>query len=91
MKVPENFKTRIGGNFYAETPNLVVYSDATILRVERDDGGDLHVRLAIYDSSGRRTALVEQHLPENRIEQSDKGKRILNRCFINRWFKLYLY
>ena len=41
MKVPENFKTRIGGNFYAETPNLVVYSDATILRVDRDDGGDL--------------------------------------------------
>ena len=59
MKVPENFKTRFGGNFCAETPNLVVYSDATILRVDRDDGGDLHIRLAIYDSSGRRTALVE--------------------------------
>jgi len=65
MKVPENFKTRIGGNFYAGTPNLVVYSDATILRVERDNGGDLHVRLAIYDSSGRRTALVEDtHLTD---------------------------
>lgn len=59
MKVPENFKTRIGGNFYVDTPNLVVYSDSTILRVERDDSGDLHVMLAIYDSSGRRTALVE--------------------------------
>jgi hypothetical protein len=59
MKVPEHFKTRTGGNFCEDTPNLVVYSDATILRVERDDGGDFSVKLVIYDSSGRRTALLE--------------------------------
>lgn len=44
MKVPKNFKTRIAGNFYENTPNLVVCSGTTILRVQRsEDNGDLEV------------------------------------------------
>lgn len=60
MKVPKNFKTRIGGNFYVNTPNLVVCSGTAILRVERaEPSGELHVKLAIFDSSGRQRALVK--------------------------------
>lgn len=60
MKVPKNFKTRIGGNFYVNTPNLVVCSGTTILRVERkDDDGELHVQLIIFDSSGAQKAVVK--------------------------------
>lgn len=60
MKVPKHFKTRIGGNFYVNTPNLVVCSGTTILRVERsEEDGELRVRLVVFDSSGRQKALVE--------------------------------
>lgn len=60
MQVPKNFKTRIGGNFYVNTPNLVVCSGTTILRVERaEPGGELHVRLVIFDSTGRQSASVK--------------------------------
>lgn len=60
MKVPENFRTRIAGNIYENTPDLVVCNDETILRVERAaDSGRLKVRLAIYDSNGRRKATIE--------------------------------
>lgn len=60
MKVPKNFKTRIGGNFYQNTPNLVVCCGTTLLRLEREEGnGDLLVQLVIFDSSGRRKAVVE--------------------------------
>lgn len=60
MKVPENFRTRIAGNIYENTPDLVVCNDKTILRVERAaDTGRLKVRLAIFDSKGRRKATIE--------------------------------
>ena len=59
MKVPKNFKTRIGGNFYVNTPNLVVCSGTTILRVEREEkDGELHVHLVIFDSGGKQKAVV---------------------------------
>ena len=60
MHVPKNFKTRIGGNFYVNTLNLVVCSGTTILQVERTESdGELHVRLVIFDSSGRERARVK--------------------------------
>jgi hypothetical protein len=59
MQVPENFRTRIAGNIYENTPDLVVCNDTTILRVERADSGSLKVRLAVFDSNGRRKATIE--------------------------------
>lgn len=60
MKVPKDFKARIAGNFYQNTPNLVVCFDEPILRVERDAvTGELLVDLAIFDSSGNEMARVE--------------------------------
>lgn len=60
MKVPEDFKTRIAGNFYENTPNLVVCYDTPIFRLDRDeDSGELLVRLVVFDSAGCRKAVVE--------------------------------
>ena len=60
MQVPKDFKTRIGGNYYVNTPTLVVCSEKTLLRVEREEPeGELCVRLAIYDSRGRQRARVK--------------------------------
>jgi len=60
MKVPKNFKTRIAGNFYSNTPDLVVCDDTTILRVERaQKTGRLKVKLRIFGANGRRRATVE--------------------------------
>lgn len=60
MKVPENFRTRIAGNIYENTPDLLVCDEQTILRVEREArSGRLKVRLAIFDEDGRRKATVE--------------------------------
>lgn len=60
MQLPKNFRTRIAGNIYENTPDLVVCNDTTILRVERAaDSGRLKVHLAIFDSKGRRKATIE--------------------------------
>lgn len=60
MEVPENFKTQIAGNFYVNTPNLIMCGEEPILRVDRDDStGRLQVWMTIYDSAGRRTATIE--------------------------------
>lgn len=59
MKVPKNFKTRIAGNFYENTPDLIVCRDETLLRIDRDDStGELDVEMLVFDSSGRRQALI---------------------------------
>lgn len=60
MEVPENFKTQIAGNFYVNTPNLIVCGDEPILRVCRDDDtGRLSVWMTVYDSAGRQIAKIE--------------------------------
>lgn len=60
MKLPENFKTHIAGNFYVNTPRLIVCGDETILRVDREDSsGDLKVRMKVYDSEGHCAAKIE--------------------------------
>lgn len=60
MEVPENFKTQIAGNFYVNTPNLIVCGEEPILRVGRDNAtGRLQVQMTVYDSAGRRTAKIE--------------------------------
>lgn len=60
MKVPENFKTQIAGNYYRNTPSLIVCGGETILRVDRDESnGRLKVRLKVFDSVGRLAALIE--------------------------------
>lgn len=59
MKVPKNFKTRIAGNFYENTPNIIVCRDERLLRIDRDDAtGQLDVELLVFDSRGRRQALI---------------------------------
>ena len=60
MKVPKDFKTRIAGNFYQDTRNLIVCFDRPILQLERQPRtGELRVTLVIFDSRGREQALIE--------------------------------
>jgi hypothetical protein len=60
MKLPENFKAQIGGNFYTNTPKLIVCRDETLLQVDRDEQtGSLHVWLKVFDANGKRKAVIE--------------------------------
>jgi hypothetical protein len=60
MKLPENFKAQIAGNFYVNTPNLITCGDESILRVDRETStGRLQVWMTVYDSSGRCAARIE--------------------------------
>lgn len=71
MKVPENFTTRLGGNLYRNTPNLIVCKDEPILRVEREPKtGEVQVDLAIFDAKGREKALIEA----NSIARGDEDE-----------------
>lgn len=59
MQVPAQFKVRIGGNVYQDTPDLIVCDDQPILSVARDDdSGELHVDLVVFDDKGRQKAVV---------------------------------
>lgn len=80
MRIPQCFKTQIAGNFYVNTPNLIVCDGEPILRVDRDDStGRLKVRLTVYDSSGRQTAkiadssVVDGPGDDFRIKMTDKN------------------
>jgi len=61
MNVPEKFKTRIGGNIFQDTPNLVVCAETLLLTLERDaSSGRLLIDLTIFDSKGTERARVER-------------------------------
>lgn len=86
MKVPENFKTQIAGNYYVNTPKLIVCGDETILRVDREQStGRLLVWLKVYDSSGNRAAtiegtnVVEGQSEDFRIVMTDKNYLVRER------------
>lgn len=59
MKLRKNFVVRIGGNEYADTPDLLAFQGNPVLTVKRgDESGDLDVRLDVYDERGRERARV---------------------------------
>lgn len=60
MKVPKGFKTRIAGNVFQDTPNLVVCLETPLLILERDPyTGRLLIDLTIFDAKGAEQARVQ--------------------------------
>ena len=60
MKVPEGFKTRIAGNVFQDTPNVVVCLGEPLLTLERDAStGRLLVGFTVFDATGTERARVE--------------------------------
>ena len=52
----------VGGNFFYETPKIVVYRDEPMIWFERDQGGRLQLNLRVLTASG---------LPRARLENND--------------------
>lgn len=65
MKVHDHFVVRLGGRDYCDTPNLVVYRGAPLLRLSRAPDDELEVQAEVFDADGhckakvRGTELVE--------------------------------
>lgn len=58
MKIQKHFVVRLGGNDYADTPNLIVCKGEPILKVTSDENNELKVEIDIFDAQGHRRARV---------------------------------
>ena len=77
--VPDQFKVRIGGNLYQNVPNLVVYKEENLFRLERSvSDGILGVDFDIYNGQGKKVATSDTLLSYqamNRIMKSRPDMR----------------
>lgn len=58
MKVPNHFSVRVGGNVFADKPNVLVYKDTPLLQLRRDESGFLDVDLDVFSREGNRKATI---------------------------------
>ena len=57
----DNFKVKIGGNYYIDTPNIIVYKGESIFSIVRAERSDLlGINFEIYDKRGEKIASVKQ-------------------------------
>ena len=56
---PEHFRAKLGGNYFIDTPNMVVAHGDNLFRLRRrEEDGLLAVDFDIYDASGANVATV---------------------------------
>ena len=56
---PENFRAKLGGNYYIDTPNMIVAHGDNLFRLKRrEEDGLLAVDFDIYDATGSKVATV---------------------------------
>ncbi len=61
-EVEDNFKVRIGGNTYIDTPNILVCQGQSLFTLKRHaDNGYLGIYFEIYDSTGKHVASVKRN------------------------------
>ncbi len=69
--VPDQFKVRIGGNLYQNVPNLVVYKEENLFRLERSvSDGILGVDFDIYNGQGKKVATIRHSIVVSGDEQN---------------------
>ena len=65
----DNFKVKIGGNYYINTPNIIVYKGESLFSIVRAERTDLlGINFEIYNQNGKKIASVKQ----GRIYEGDK-------------------
>lgn len=65
----DNFKVKIGGNFYINTPKIIVYKGDSLFSIVRAERTDLlGINFKIYNQKGEKIASVKQ----GRIYEGDK-------------------
>lgn len=75
--VEEQFKVVLGGNTFINTPNLIVYKDKPLFRIERrESDGQLGIDFDIFDEEGQRAATVRR----SNIVQGDEDKYAIIRA-----------
>ena len=59
MTTVPHFKVRFAGDIFVDTPNLVVYEDEPVLRLDRrETDGALEIDMDIYDADGRNVGAI---------------------------------
>ena len=57
--IEQKFKVEIGGNYYINTPNLIVAGGESLFRIERrDEDGLLAVDFDVHDAAGKKVATI---------------------------------
>jgi hypothetical protein len=74
-EIAENFKVKLGGNFYINTPVLVAFKGTPLFTLKRhDDNGYLGIYFEIYNAKGEHIASVKR----NEIYYGDKTAYEIN-------------
>ncbi len=64
-----NFKVKIGGNYYINTPKIIVYKGESLFSIVRAERTDLiGINFIIYNRQGKKIAIIKQ----GRIYEGDR-------------------
>jgi hypothetical protein len=56
---PEHFRAKLGGNYYIDTPNMIVAHGENLFRLRRrEEDGLLAIDFDIYDATGAKVATI---------------------------------
>lgn len=55
---PENFRVKIGGNYYINVQNIIVADGVSLFTLKRREDGLLAIDFDVYDESGDKVATV---------------------------------
>lgn len=68
-KVENKFSTRLGGNTYINTPNLIVFRGKSLFQIYRsDEDGILGIDFEVFDVQGKSVAIFKKGI----VVQGDK-------------------
>jgi hypothetical protein len=67
FKIPGKITIKIGGNYYIDTPEIILAHGESIFQIEQRASGLLSIDFDVYDKDGKKLATVRN----SRVVQSD--------------------
>jgi hypothetical protein len=61
FEITDKFRIRLGGNYYTNCKDLVVYKNHSLFTVKRHEDGYLGIDCDIYDAKGEKVATVRRN------------------------------
>ena len=81
--IPENFKVKLGGNYYINVQNLIVQNEENIFTLKRrDEDGKLAIDFDIYDAQLKKVATVRNASVVQHDSQSYTARKEQNRYWV---------
>ena len=82
-EITDQFKVKLGGNYYINTPDIIVAHGQSLFKIERREDGHLGIDFDIYASDGEKVATIRR----GNIVQGDDKKYEIKKDYHHYWVK----